>query len=113
MMSALLTTAVDATAMFPVMPVVNMPVGINVIWPPVPEMGDGAVMVLMVVVPDTNEIGAVGAIVEADATVGAADPVATTPLIVGVVMVGDEPVISVPPVGRVTLVEPTAVNSIA
>jgi hypothetical protein len=113
MIKALLTTAVEANAIFPAVVVVNVPVGIKVICPPVPEIGAGAVMVAIAVTPDTNAIAVEGAIVVADAMVGAAALVAVTPTMVGVVIVGEDPVISVPDVGRVTLVLPVAVNSIA
>ena len=112
MIRALLTTAVEANAIFPPVVVVNIPVGIKVICPPVPEIGTGAVIVAIGVVPDTNAIAVEGAIVVADAIVGATTLVAVTPTMVGVVIVGEDPVISVPDVGRVTLVLPAAVNSI-
>ena len=112
MIRALLTTAVEASAIFPPVVVVNIPVGIRVICPPVLEIGNGAVMVTIGVTPDTNEIAVEGAIVVADAMVGATTLVAVTPTMVGVVIVGEDPVISVPDVGRVTLVLPAAVNSI-
>jgi len=89
---------------------VKIPVGINVIWPPVPEIGDGGVIVTIGVTPVTNEIAADGAIVVADAIVGATALVAVTPIIVGVVMDGDAPVINVPDVGSVTFVVPDAVR---
>lgn len=76
MVSALLTTAVVASAMFPAVLVAQSPVGISVICPPPAEIGDGAVMVLMVVVPEMNVIATVGAIVPALAIVGAAADVA-------------------------------------
>jgi len=79
--SALLTTAVDDNATFPLVLILHNPVGINVIDPPVNEIGLGAVIVEIVVVPDTNVIAAVGAIVEALAIVGAAEPDAVNPLI--------------------------------
>ena len=113
MIKALLTTAVEANAIFPAVVVVNMPVGINVICPPVLEIGNGAVMVTTGVVPDTNVMAVEGAMVVADAIVGATTLVAVTPTMVGVVIVGEDPVISVPDVGRVTLVLPVAVKSIA
>lgn len=71
-MSARLTTAVPATAMFPAVVQVNAPVGINVIVPPPAEIGAAAVMVTTAVVPETKAIGVVGAMVVALATVGAA-----------------------------------------
>ena len=81
MMSARLTTAVDASAMLPAVVVVKMPVGMIVICPPVVAIPVGAVIVTMAVVPDTNTICVVGAIVVALATVGATSPVACTPKI--------------------------------
>lgn len=71
-MSARLTTAVPATAIFPAVVQVNAPVGINVIVPPPVEIGAAAVMVTTAVVPETKAIGVVGAIVVALAIVGAA-----------------------------------------
>jgi hypothetical protein len=62
--------------MFPAVVVVHRPVGINIIVPPV-ETGHGAVMVAIAVVPDTKLTSDVGAIVVADAMVGATFPVAT------------------------------------
>jgi len=78
--SALLTTAVEARAMFPAVVVVNIPVGINVICPPVVDIGAGAVIVAIAVVPETNTICVVGAIVVALAIVGATAPVAFSPV---------------------------------
>jgi hypothetical protein len=63
---------VPATAILPAVVQVNAPVGINVIAPPPAEIGLGAVMVTIAVVPETKAIGVVGAIVVALATVGAA-----------------------------------------
>jgi hypothetical protein len=71
MINALLVTAVDARAMLPVALVVQFPVGINVICPPADDIGLGAVMLVIKVVPDTNVIDFVGAMVEALAMVGA------------------------------------------
>ena len=71
-MSALLTTAVPAKAIFPAVVHVNTPVGINVIVPPPVEIGAAAVMVTTAVVPEIKTIGVVGAIVVALAMVGAA-----------------------------------------
>lgn len=70
MMSAFDTTAVDAIATFPVVPVVNNPSGIIVIWHIVPAttQNAGAVIVSISVVPLTWKNRAVGAIVVADAT---------------------------------------------
>lgn len=56
-----------------------MPVGIKVILPPPDEIGAGAVIVSIAAVPLINTIGVVGAIVAAEATVGAAAVVATKP----------------------------------
>jgi len=80
MINALLTTAVDASAMFPLVAVVKMPVGIKVICPPPEEIGDGAVMVVICVVPLMKTIAVVGAIVVALAMVGAAAEVAWSPV---------------------------------
>ena len=76
----MLTTAVDANAIFPAVVVVNIPVGIIVICPPVVEIGAGAVIVAIAVVPETKTICVVGAIVVALAIVGAAALVETIPL---------------------------------
>jgi hypothetical protein len=88
MTKALLTTAVDARAMFPAVVVVKMPVGTSVIEPPPEAMGSGGVMVTIAVVPLINTIAVVGAIVAALAIVGAAAEVARTPDTIGVVRVG-------------------------
>ena len=90
----MLTTAVEARAMFPAVVVVNIPVGINVICPPANDIGDGAVIVAIAVVPETNAICVVGAIVVALAIVGAAAPVASNPvwtIFSFIVMVPPEP----------------------
>lgn len=58
--------------MFPAAVQVNAPVGINVIVPPPVEIGAAAVIFTTAVVPETNAIGVVGAIVVALAIVGAA-----------------------------------------
>jgi len=79
--NALLTTAVDDNATFPLVLILHNPVGINVIDPPVNDTGLGAVIVEIVDVPDTNVIATTGAIVEALAIVGAAEPDAFNPLI--------------------------------
>jgi hypothetical protein len=63
---------VPAKAIFPAVVQVNMPVGINVIAPPPVEIGAAAVIFTTAVVPETNAIGVVGAIVVALAIVGAA-----------------------------------------
>jgi hypothetical protein len=70
--SALFTTAVPATAIFPAVVQVNAPVGIKVIVPPPVEIGAAAVIVTTAVVPETKAIGVVGAMVVALAIVGAA-----------------------------------------
>ena len=54
MINALLTTAVEASAIFPVIPVVKIPVGIIVIAPPLVEMGAGVLMVLIVPTPESK-----------------------------------------------------------
>src|SRR5688572_11208259 len=69
MMSALDTTAVLAKAIFPAAVVVNMPVGMIVIWPPFVNP-EGGVIVSIAATPDTNAIGVVISIVPAEATVG-------------------------------------------
>ena len=63
--------AVEAKAILSAVVVVKIPVGIIVIKPPFVEIGEGAVIVAIAVVPETNKIGVVGAIVVAEATVGA------------------------------------------
>jgi len=68
--------------------VVNTPVGIKVILPPPAEIGLGAVIVTIAVVPEINVIGAVGAIVVALAIVGAAAVVAIKPEYFTLVKVG-------------------------
>lgn len=90
----MLTTAVDASAMFPAVVVVKIPVGISVIDPPPVDIGEGAVIVTIAVVPLINVIAFVGAIVDALAIVGAAADVANTSdnfgeVNVGVVIVGE------------------------
>jgi len=70
--SALFTTAVPATAIFPAVVQVNAPVGIKVIVPPPVEIGAAAVIVTTAVVPETKAIEVVGAMVVALAIVGAA-----------------------------------------
>ena len=79
MVNALPTTAVEARAMLPAIVVVNIPVGINVIVPPPKDIGLGAVIVAIGVTPEINVIALVGAIVVADAIVGAAAEVAFKP----------------------------------
>ena len=123
-MSALLTTAVPATAMFPAVVQVNAPVGINVIVPPPVEIGAAAVMVTTAVVPETKAIGVVGAIVVALAIVGAAALTALKPLserlvpvaapIIGVIKVGVLEKTSVPvPVSSVTAASKLALVGVA
>jgi len=75
-------------AILPALVVVNTPVGIKVILPPPAEIGLGAVIVTIAVVPDINVIGAVGAIVEALAIVGAAAVAAINPEYFTLVKVG-------------------------
>ena len=82
-MRALETTVVEARAMLPVTPVTKMPVGIMVICPPLALMGEGGVIVSMVVVPDTKTMAVTGAMVVALAMVGAAADVAVVPLKTG------------------------------
>ena len=83
--SALLTTAVEAKAILPVVFVVQRPVGINVTFPPFPAIAAGGVIVAIAVTPDTKLMPVVGAIVVALAMVGAAAFVAWTPDKVSVV----------------------------
>jgi len=66
------TTAVDPKAMFPEVVVVNEPVGISLISPPPEKKNDGGVIVEIAAVPDTKLTADAGAIVAADAIVGAA-----------------------------------------
>ena len=70
-MSALDTTAVVPSAIFPAVFETNPPVGMKVKEPPVAKIGAGGVIVTMLDVPEMNVIGAVGAIVVALAIVGA------------------------------------------
>jgi hypothetical protein len=65
--------------MLPAVVQVNIPVGIKIIVPPPAEIGLGAVIVTIAVVPLINVIGLVGAIVVALAIVGAAAVVASKP----------------------------------
>ena len=76
---ALLTTAVPEIAILPAAVQVKAPVGITVIVPPPVEIGAGAVIVTTAAVPEIKVIGAVGAIVVAEAIVGAAAVLATKP----------------------------------
>jgi len=110
--------------MLPALVVVNTPVGIKVILPPPVEIGLGAVIVTIAVVPDINVIGAVGAIVEALAIVGAAAVVAINPEYFTLVKVGlpvqfvRTPLVGVPRIGvtKIGLVantnEPVPVSSV-
>jgi hypothetical protein len=75
-----LTTAVDASAIFPAVVVVKIPVGMIVIRPPLVDIGAGAVIVAIAVVPDTKLTIVVGAIVAAEAIVGAAPLPAIIPV---------------------------------
>jgi hypothetical protein len=67
---------------------VKAPVGIKVIVPPPAEIGAGAVIVTTAAVPEIKVIGAVGAIVAAEAIVGAAAVLATKPEYLTLVKVG-------------------------
>jgi len=69
-----------ARAIFPAVVVVNNPVGIRVILPPLVDIGDGAVIVAIAVVPEINTTFVVGAIVVAEAIVGADPPKDIRPL---------------------------------
>jgi hypothetical protein len=69
--NALLTTVVVTKAIFPAVVVDHTPVGIIVICPPVVAMPVGGVMVAMLILPDTNTMLVVGAMVVALAMVGA------------------------------------------
>jgi hypothetical protein len=69
--NALLTIDVVIKAILPAVVVAKMPVGIIVICPPVVNKFVGGVMVAILVVPDTNVISEVGAMVVAEAIVGA------------------------------------------
>jgi hypothetical protein len=88
MVKALLTTAVDASAMFPAVVVVKIPVGIKVMVPPPVDIGEGAVIVAIAATPLINVMSFVGAIVAALAIVGAAADVANTSVNVGEVNTG-------------------------
>lgn len=65
------TTAVVPRAMFPAVFETHRPVGIRVSDPPELLIGHGAVIVTIFEVPDTNDTAEAGAIVVADAIVGA------------------------------------------
>ena len=84
----MLTTAVDASAMFPAVVVVKIPVGIKVMVPPPVDIGAGGVIVTIGVTPLINVMSFVGAIVVALAIVGAAADVANTSVSVGEVNTG-------------------------
>jgi hypothetical protein len=77
--NALYCTAVVAKAIFPAVVVDHTPVGINVIWPPVLNKACGTVIVAILTTPDINVISAVGAMVVAEAIVGAAWIVCSAP----------------------------------
>jgi hypothetical protein len=62
----------DANAIFPAVVVVDKPWELMLLDPQVVEIGDGAVIVAIAVVPEINVIALVGAIVVADAIVDAA-----------------------------------------
>lgn len=114
MTKALLTTAVDASAMFPAVVVVKMPVGISVIDPPPDAIGAGGVIVSIAVVPLMNTMAVVGAIVVALAIVGAAAEVARTPDTIGVVRVGVVAKTAAPvPVSSVSAVRRLADDGVA
>lgn len=68
--------------------VVKIPVGIKVIVPPPVDIGEGAVIVTIAVVPLINVMAFVGATVAALAIVGAAADVANTLVNVGEVNIG-------------------------
>jgi len=70
--SAFPTTAVEPRAIFPLVFVDQIPVGIRVILLPTTDRVLGGVIVEIAVVPDTKVMMAVGAIVDAEAKVGAA-----------------------------------------
>jgi hypothetical protein len=72
MVSALFTTAVVPSAIFPAVFETHRPVGIKASDPPEPPIGAGAVIVTIFEVPDMNVIPVTGAIVVAEAIVGAA-----------------------------------------
>ena len=74
--------------MLPAAVQVKAPVGITVIVPPPVEIGAGAVIVTTAAVPEIKVIGAVGAIVAAEAIVGAAAVLATKPEYLTFVKVG-------------------------
>ena len=88
----MLTTAVDASAIFPAVVVVKIPVGIKVMDPPPADIGAGAVIVSIAATPLINVMAFVGATVAALAIVGAAADVANTSVNVGEVKIGVESV---------------------
>ena len=111
-MSARLTTAVPATAIFHAVVQVNAAVGIKMIVPPPAEIGAAAVIVTTAVVPETKTIGVVGAIVVALAIVGAAALTAVKLLSTRLVPVA-APRIGVTSVGVVAnTAEPVPVSSV-
>ena len=111
-MSALLTTAVPSTAIFPAAVQVNAPVGINVIVPPPVEIGAAAVIFTTAAVPEIKTIGVVGAMVVALAIVGAAALTALKPLSERLVPVA-APMTGVTSVGVVAnTAEPVPVSSV-
>lgn len=108
-----------ATAILPAVVQVNAPVGIKVILPPPDAIGVGAVIVTTAAVPLINTIDVVGAIVAAEATVGAAAVVAIKPECVILaetvvpVKVGDADKTTLPvPVEAVTPVPPLATGRV-
>ena len=84
----MLTTAVPKIAILPAAVQVKAPVGIRIIEPPPVEIGVGAVIFTIAVVPETIVIGLVGAIVVAETIVGAAAVVAIKPEYFRLVSVG-------------------------
>jgi hypothetical protein len=85
MYKALLTTAVDASAIFPAVVVVKIPVGINMTKPPFCKTGEVVFIVAIAVVPDIKTTGVETEIVVAEAIVGAApkeDKGQASPLII-------------------------------
>jgi hypothetical protein len=85
MYKALLTTAVDASAIFPAVVVVKIPVGINITKPPFCKTGEVVFIVAIAVVPDIKTTGVETEIVVAEVIVGAApkeDKGQASPLII-------------------------------
>jgi hypothetical protein len=106
-------------AILPALVQVNAPVGIKVILPPPDAIGVGAVMVTTAAVPLINTMDVVGAIVAAEAIVGAAAVVAINPECVILaetivpVKVGDADNTTLPvPVEAVTPVPPLATGRV-